>query len=163
MHVRRRAKIYKMVPKESQNETAINEGTGFVFNRRRDDGRYFPASRNRPIHQDNRWIVPYNLYLLMKYDSHVNVEICSMAQSVKYIYNYVYKEHDRANVELQNSNTNDAIPGNGSNMSETQICINEIQRWQASRYISSTECCWRLCSIQTSRDHLNCMVCVEAL
>ena len=28
-------------------------------------------------HPDNRWVVPYNAYLLAKFDCHINVEICS--------------------------------------------------------------------------------------
>lgn len=40
---------------------------------------------------DNRSVVPYNPYLLEKYDAHMNVEICSSITSVKYLYKYVYK------------------------------------------------------------------------
>ena len=32
---------------------------------------------------DNRWVVPHNPYLLLKYNGHINVEICS---AVKYLY-----------------------------------------------------------------------------
>ncbi|XP_028109697.1 uncharacterized protein LOC114308332 [Camellia sinensis] len=36
---------------------------------------------------DNRWVVPYNPYLLAKFDCHINVEICSTIKVVKYLYN----------------------------------------------------------------------------
>ena len=37
---------------------------------------------------DNRWIVPYNPYLLAKFDYHINVEIYSTIKAVKYLYNF---------------------------------------------------------------------------
>ncbi|KAL1930101.1 hypothetical protein VTP01DRAFT_1255 [Rhizomucor pusillus] len=46
-------------------------------------------------------IVPFNKYVLLKYNPHINVEICFSARSVKYLYKYVYKGHDRAIVRLQ--------------------------------------------------------------
>nr|GMD14732.1 ATP-dependent DNA helicase PIF1 [Ipomoea batatas] len=44
---------------------------------------------------DNRWIVPYNPQLLLKFDCHINVEVCASIKSVKYIYKYIYKGHAR--------------------------------------------------------------------
>eukprot|EP01083_Nonionella_stella_P022547 62357_1 len=37
----------------------------------------------------NELIVPYNAGLLLKYDCHINVEICSTIKSVQYLYKYV--------------------------------------------------------------------------
>ncbi len=42
---------------------------------------------------DNRWVVPYNPYLTMQYQCHINVEVCSSITAVKYLYKYVYKGH----------------------------------------------------------------------
>ena len=50
---------------------------------------------------DNRWVVPYNKYLALKYQCHINVELCL---TVKYLYKYVYKGYDCANVEVDINN-----------------------------------------------------------
>src|SRR2546421_6699719 len=50
------------------------------------------------------WVVPYNPYLLLKYNSHVDVEVCSTICAIKYLYKYVYKGHDRIMFELKNKN-----------------------------------------------------------
>jgi hypothetical protein len=57
--------------------------------------------RREPFDFTNQWVVPYNPYLLLKYNCHINVEICSSITAVKYIYKYVYKGHDRALVSVR--------------------------------------------------------------
>ena len=49
---------------------------------------------------DNSWVVPYNPYLTLKYNAHINLELCSTVKSVKYLYKYIYKGYDCANIEL---------------------------------------------------------------
>jgi hypothetical protein len=49
---------------------------------------------------DNSWVVPYNPYLTLKYNAHINLELCSTVKSVKYLYKYMYKGYDCANIEL---------------------------------------------------------------
>jgi hypothetical protein len=48
-------------------------------NKRRDNGRVMV--RGRSIDVENRYVVPYNPYLIQKYNCHINVEICS---SIRY-------------------------------------------------------------------------------
>ncbi|XP_057740018.1 uncharacterized protein LOC130957156 [Arachis stenosperma] len=50
-----------------------------------------PVPNNQNFTVDNRWVIPYNPWLLLKYDCHINVEICSSIKSIKYLYKYCYK------------------------------------------------------------------------
>lgn len=75
--------------------------------------------------------MPHNLFLCAKYNAHINVEICSSINSVKYIYKYVYKGHDRAQVSI-----------NGG-LDENR---DEVKSFLDARYVSASEACWRLFS-----------------
>ncbi|VDO64685.1 unnamed protein product [Heligmosomoides polygyrus] len=57
----------------------------------------------------DQWIVPYNPYLLLKYNCHINVEICGMTTAVKYLYKYVYKGTDKARLRIANDDAADEI------------------------------------------------------
>ena len=72
---------------------------------------------------DNRWVVPYNPYLLLRYDAHINVEACVSIKSVKYIYKYVYKGHDSNNIELSSD---------------------ELKNYLDLRYVCAPEAAYRL-------------------
>ena len=80
---------------------------------------------------DNRWVVPYNPILLMRYNCHINVEICCSIKSVKYIYKYIYKGHDRAFFSIEPKD-------NGKKV------INEIKQYRDSRIITTIEAVYRL-------------------
>lgn len=51
--------------------------------RRADNGDRFQV---RGATLDNRWIVPYNEYLSLRFDTHINVEVCNTVSAVKYVY-----------------------------------------------------------------------------
>ena len=61
-----------------------------IYRRREDGHKVF--IRNKWL--DNRWVVPYNPTHLMRYNCHINVEVCSSIKGVKYLYKYVYKGID---------------------------------------------------------------------
>ena len=52
----------------------------------------------------NRWVVQYNPYLLLKFNCHINVEICSSIKCVKYLYKYLFKGADHANIVISEKN-----------------------------------------------------------
>jgi hypothetical protein len=58
---------------------------------------------------DSRWVVPYNPYLLTKYNCHMNVEVCSSVTSIKYIHKYCFKGGDRAMAKFQTEGIFDEI------------------------------------------------------
>jgi len=84
----------------------------------------------------NCWVVPHNVYLLTKYDVHINIEVCNNIHVVKYLFKYVYKGHDRAIVEISCQSDN-AIEGN-------VVEVDEIKKYLNCRYVSASEAVWRI-------------------
>ena len=83
---------------------------------------------------DNRWVVPYNPYLTLKYNCHINVEHCASIKSVKYIYKYVYKGHDCTNLEFHLTENE-----------RSELGYNEIKQYlYIARYVSAPEAMWRI-------------------
>ena len=78
---------------------------GYPTYRRRDNGRTFEKDRKTI---DNRWVVPYNPYILLKLECHANMEACMGVRAFKYIHKYVYKGGDHASLAVGDEN-NDEI------------------------------------------------------
>ncbi len=45
--------------------------------------------------------------LINEYNCHINGEICALIKSIKYLFKYVYKGHDCANIELKEKSTDE--------------------------------------------------------
>ena len=86
----RNGECTKYFPKQLQNQTTNSKG-GYPLYRRRKDGHTCNSVLNNSVTVNNSYVVPYNPGLLLKYNCHINVEICSTVQAIKYIYKYVYK------------------------------------------------------------------------
>ena len=80
---------------------------------------------------DNRSVVPHNEYLMLRYEAHINVEVCSSVKSYGYIYKYVHKGGDRANATIQSDD------GGGDGQP-----VDEIKEHIEGRYISAPEAVW---------------------
>ena len=109
----------KDFPKSFQPSTSFSDN-GYPNYQRVENDRTVVV-KNQEL--DNRWVVPYNPYLLLRYDAHINVEACVSIKSVKYIYKYVYKGHDSANIELSS---------------------NELKNYLDLRYVCAPEAAYRL-------------------
>ncbi|KAK7328215.1 hypothetical protein VNO77_22317 [Canavalia gladiata] len=83
---------------------------------------------------DNRYVVPYNKYLLLKYNAHINVEWCNQSRSIKYLFKYVNKGHDRVIASFYQ---------NGQSCSKENT-VDEIKLYYDCRYLSSCEAVWRI-------------------
>jgi hypothetical protein len=96
----------------------------FPVYRRRDDGQVVEV-RNAKL--DNRWVVHFNTSLLMLYNCHRNVEICSSTKAVKYLYKYIYKGPDGASYSVDKSDNGD------------KVVIDEIKRFRDTRCLTPPE------------------------
>jgi hypothetical protein len=96
-------KCTKHFPKRFNPETTIDE-EGFPVYRRCDDGKHIKKGK---VEVDNRFIVPYNKDLLVKFDAHINVEWCNMSRSVKYLFKYIHKGVDYVCGVLKEKRLND--------------------------------------------------------
>ncbi|XP_027174256.1 uncharacterized protein LOC113773851 [Coffea eugenioides] len=97
----------------------------YPYYRRKDDGKKVKVRR---FTLDNRWLVPYNPYLLALFDCHMNVEICSTIKLVKYLYKYVFKGHDLVCFRIM--------------ADDSATDTDEIKEFQKGRYISPPEAFW---------------------
>jgi hypothetical protein len=88
-------KCNKFFPKPFNNQTFLNDSKYPIY-RRRDMGTF--VYRGRTL--DNRWVVGYNKYLSKKYLCHINVEIISYIEAVKYLFKYLYKKEDSAKIQI---------------------------------------------------------------
>ncbi|KAH9621045.1 hypothetical protein KSS87_018778 [Heliosperma pusillum] len=113
-------------PKQFTNETT-NNSDGYPVYRRRDTGA---GAKIRKHMLDNRWVIPYNPYLMTMFNCHLNVEVCSTIQAVKYLYKYVYKGHDKVSFNV-------TVAGNPE-------VIDEIEQFQSGRWVSPCEAVWRI-------------------
>lgn len=130
---RKRGSCKRSYPKSFAQFTTGGRDSYPVY-RRRDTGISVPLNTNETIMIDNRWVVPYNPWLLLKYDCHINVEICSSFKSVKYLYKYVYKGSDRVSL---------------------QVCagqnFDEVQSFVDARWVCAPEALWRIFQFSMSK------------
>jgi hypothetical protein len=77
--------------------------------------------------------VPYNPCLIRRYKAHINVEICTIMQAIKYIHKYVYKKRDKATLEIADTD--------------------KIKRYVTCRYISLFQIIWGLLEFPMHEKH----------
>jgi hypothetical protein len=107
---------------------------GIPVYRRRDTGI---TVLKKSIVLDNRYVVPYNAYLLKKYQAHINMEWCNQGTSVKYLFKYINKGYDRITA---------AVVRTESDGSSFGTDVDEIKQYLDCRYVSPSEACWRIFS-----------------
>ncbi|CAN1294065.1 hypothetical protein LINPERPRIM_LOCUS22310 [Linum perenne] len=115
-------KCNKHFPKAFCICTAIDVD-GFPRYRRSDNGR---SVTKNGAELDNQYVVPYNRYLLLRFDAHINVEFCNKSRAIKYLFKYINKPPDRAMATI------------------VQTDIDEIKAFMDCRYLTAGEACWRI-------------------
>ena len=120
----------KGFPKEFVKKTTVDQESYYATYQRRspeDGGRSAKLPKgDRSV--DNSWVVPYNPYLSLRYNCHINVECCASPKATKYLFKYVTKGNDRAMVSAE-------VDGQARN---------EIVEYQDLRSVGSSEASWHL-------------------
>jgi hypothetical protein len=96
-------------------------------------------------------VVPCNPYLSLLFNCHINVEVYTSIVAVKYFYKYVYKGHERAQVDV---GPVDVVAPDGA--TPAQPCMrDEIKIYQDGRYVSASEASHRLYGFDLHKEHPN--------
>ena len=86
--------------------------------------------------------------MLLKFNSHINVEVCSTVQCINYLFKYCYKGHDCAFIEISNIDLNLKDDNNSSNGKDNnqndEYDYNEIKQYINTRYLCPPEAMNRL-------------------
>ncbi|GFS75936.1 uncharacterized protein TNCV_4665781 [Trichonephila clavipes] len=127
-------KCTKKYPRELIRETVHSDKGNPLYRRRApaDGGKQVDIwTRSEEIKSfDNSWVVFYSPILCKLFNAHFNVEACNSVRAIKYICKYINKGNDQAIFNLRNKGVVQAL--------------NEIQTYQAGRYVNSNEAVWRL-------------------
>ncbi|GLT51975.1 hypothetical protein SLA2020_253440 [Shorea laevis] len=129
----------KRFPKRFHDQTTIDE-EGFPIYQRRDDNR---TVKKGGILLDNRYVVPYNKYMLLRYQAHINVEVCNKSKAIKYLFKYITKGPDRGTIVIE-----DNVFINKDKITKNEVVktapVDEIKQYLDCRYVSGCEACWRI-------------------
>ena len=128
---------HKSFPKEFSESTIWDEKRSYAVYRRRKpqnvEGEAF--YNNRVI--NNAWIVPYSPYLSLRYNCHINVEVCASTKATKYLYKYITKGGDRASMRVDEEGR--------------PIVRNEVKEFQDLKSFGASEATWRIFEFQMSK------------
>lgn len=86
---------------------------------------------------DNQFVVPYNRDLLLKFQCHMNLEICNNSRSLKYLFKYCLKGHDNATMLIRRKKGKSLNKDKGKS-------VDEIKHYLDGRYVCASEAAWRI-------------------
>ena len=135
-------KCSKNFPKPLCAHTIIDQENSWPQYKRwapNDGGRTAKIKRgDREYEVDNSWVVPYNAWLTLTYDCHINVEFARSPTSCKYLYKYVTKGNNRPMVRTE---------------VEGQDGRDEIAEYEDLRSVGSSEAVWHMMAYPIARKH----------
>ncbi|GJZ53600.1 DNA helicase PIF1, ATP-dependent [Tanacetum coccineum] len=128
-------KCSKYFPKAFCTETKINQD-GYPIYRQRDNK---VCVKKGKFTFDNKYVVPHNRYLLLKYQAHINVEWCNRSKAIKYLFKYLNKGPDKATIVIKEN-----VPNGQGVALEKVTMVDEIKNYLNCRYLASCEAVWRI-------------------
>ena len=87
----------------------------------------------------------YNVYLLKKYETYLNIEVYTFTKSMRYLYKYIFKKNDFVDIFITiilviNRRVNQSLTYRNDN----EISINEMSIFYDARWIDFYETTWRI-------------------
>ncbi|GKA08652.1 hypothetical protein Tco_0687983 [Tanacetum coccineum] len=132
-----KGKCLKHFPKTFYTETIIDQD-GYPIYRQRDNK---VCVKKGKFTFDNKYVVPHNRYLLLKYQAHINVEWCNRSKAIKYLFKYLNKGPYRATIVIEEN-----VP-NGQGVTPKKVTVvDEIKNYINCRYLAPCEAVWRIFS-----------------
>ncbi|KAL4330702.1 hypothetical protein AHAS_Ahas13G0426500 [Arachis hypogaea] len=123
-------KCSKFYPKRFVDQMSFDED-GYPINRRHNIG---VTVKINDVDIDNRFVVPYNPLLLMKYQAHINLEFCNKSNVIKYLFKYVNKGPNQVTATIEET----------YDVGESSQVVDEIKQYYDCRYLSPSESMWRI-------------------
>eukprot|EP00794_Sanderia_malayensis_P016288 gene16288-biopygen13837 len=80
--------------------------------------------------------MPHNVNLLLEFDCHIKVEVCTTIKSVKYIFKYIHKGNDKAHIEIRD--------GHEEADAQRDIVNDEIHHYHNWRYVCPHQAVYKL-------------------
>uniref|UniRef100_A0AC34QAX8 ATP-dependent DNA helicase n=1 Tax=Panagrolaimus sp. JU765 TaxID=591449 RepID=A0AC34QAX8_9BILA len=115
-------------PKEFSEETILVDDKYPKYKRPNDGKRVKIKCGNRHFDVDNRLVVPYNAYLLKRYNCHINTEYVASLKTVTYLFKYFFKGPDCIKIAITNG----------------AAIYDEVKDFMDYRLYSTHEADWRL-------------------
>ncbi|KAL4287942.1 hypothetical protein AHAS_Ahas19G0236600 [Arachis hypogaea] len=119
----------KFCPKKFVDSTSFDKD-GYPIYKRRNMGVIYTVNG---VDMDNRFVVPYNPMLFMKYRAHINLEFCNKSNVIKYLFKYINKGPDCVTAMIRNVQAQEH---------GVQI-VDEIKQFYDCWYLAPCESAWR--------------------
>ncbi|XP_074351884.1 uncharacterized protein LOC141691036 [Apium graveolens] len=124
-------------PKRFNGNTYFDD-CGFPVYRRHNTGGVI---NKKGTNLDNQYVVPYNRDLLLRFQCHINLEICNSSRSLKYIFKYCLKGYATATMLLKKKKSNKS----GSEQTARSVKnLDEVKNFLDGRYVCASEASWRI-------------------
>ena len=137
-------KCTKGFPKKFTDKTIVNSHQTYPEYRRLDPAKggrsVVVQMKNKEVIIDNSWIVPYSPFLLLRFNCHINDELCMSPTASKYLFKYATKGVDRAMVRTEIETESDKLQ-------------DEIEEYVDLRSIGSSEACWHIFNFHIAKKY----------